>query len=499
MSFKSKQRAKHGHLFGDDPLNATATTTSLKSPDPVSSRKSQSKSPLDPLSRSSSPGSSSTSSTGSIFGGIDVSKFGNKRNNLRSSTSLRPSASLKLIDDDDDSTHHIDDNDDDDDDDFLFGGKRKTTSNLATRKSTSTSPRIANQSTSSPRLSQSTLIPIQPTSQSSSGTQPQQTSQVSSPPLPPPRVNSSSSLNSQSSSQPKHSDTPKKQPPPLPPARRPASISSRTPISSLVSSSTSSLSSFPSSTSSSPILGNPQQSSASIPPPPPPRVHKKHQQQDLLRQIESSVEYNNNNNDDDDEETRNLQRQKAAMMEDEATRAFAMESSVLSPSTMLMNYDDDPELYASVTQFHSLAITGSSSTPTSKRNVTSIPRSNPMISSNNNNSSNPWDNTAAFLTPTMSTPFPTSNHTKQDLEKNWKEIEPAKRAAFADLIENWHSSKNAAHENGCNDDEDDFLKYVASEQRDIGFAGIDDGLKDDHSRVSSFGWRQDMLDENPWS
>ncbi|KAI8327592.1 hypothetical protein BC941DRAFT_458113 [Chlamydoabsidia padenii] len=168
-----------------------------------------------------------------------------------------------------------------------------------------------------------------------------------------------------------------------------------------------------------------------------------------------------------------MQQQKAAMMEDEATRAFAMVPSVL-PSSMKLRFDDDPELYASVTQFQALAISASSSTPTIKTPTT--------------NGSNPWEAPSPIATTT--TPLPHKS----------KEIEPAKRAAFADLIANWHGVNTKSNKMDNNDDEQ-FLTSVACEQRDVGFAGIDGSRNgDDSTGNTSFGWQQDtLLDDNPWS
>ncbi|KAI8368868.1 hypothetical protein EDC96DRAFT_128344 [Choanephora cucurbitarum] len=113
MSFKSKQRAKHGHLFGDDPLNASLQTTS---DDPLfTSQSTRTDSPQDPLSR---PNTSSSTPVfhsprrakqqGSIFGDIDVSKLGNKKTPLRSTATLRQ--------------YDLENEED------LFGGNRKKTS-----------------------------------------------------------------------------------------------------------------------------------------------------------------------------------------------------------------------------------------------------------------------------------------------------------------------------------------------------------------------------------
>jgi hypothetical protein len=146
------------------------------------------------------------------------------------------------------------------------------------------------------------------------------------------------------------------------------------------------------------------------------------------------------------DEDRLLQQQKAAMMEDEATRAFAAHD-----------------------------LTASSSTPTVKT---------PAASSTNN----PWDAPSPMATTT--TPLPTQ------LDKRLGEIEPAKRAAFADLIANWHGARKNNDPIMDDDDDDSFLTSVACEQRDVGFAGIDNST----SKLASFAWQQDdLLDENPWS
>ncbi|KAG1060433.1 hypothetical protein G6F42_027979 [Rhizopus arrhizus] len=108
MSFKSKQRAKHGHLFGDDPLNATLVSASddpLFSPTMTNKAQSQSSrtnSPSianDPLSRPTDTSSSTplsparrsattkSSPSSSIFGDIDVSNLGTtngKKHTVRS-------------------------------------------------------------------------------------------------------------------------------------------------------------------------------------------------------------------------------------------------------------------------------------------------------------------------------------------------------------------------------------------------------------------------------
>ncbi|KAI9300764.1 hypothetical protein BJ944DRAFT_272510 [Cunninghamella echinulata] len=313
------------------------------------------------------------------------------------------------------------------------------------------------------------------------------------------------------------------------------------------------------------------------PPPPPPRLHKKHQQQqqDTVQQIESPLNRENENyinvvekkeeieqeqekdNDGMDENDKILQQQKAAMMEDEATRAFAMDASLLeskfnntntssSSTTMIMNYDD-PEIYASVTQFDSLNITASSSTPTSKHhqhhnhyfNGIESPITSPLSNnfsttnitthtnhhqhSNNNSSDNdPWSIHPPLgqlsLTPNMSTPFPATskknhnNNNNNSIHKKINDIEPVKRRAFADLIANWHGD-NSLMNNSNNkrveeeEEEEQFLTSVASEKRDIGFAGIEADNKPiaalshlgDHG-TSAFDWHRDeILDDNPWS
>lgn len=88
---------------------------------------------------------------------------------------------------------------------------------------------------------------------------------------------------------------------------------------------------------------------------------------------------------------------------------------------------------------------------------------------------------------TTTTPLPTQ------LDKRLGEIEPAKRAAFADLIANWHGKNDPILPP---DDDETFLTSVACEQRDVGFAGIEGST----SKLASFAWQQDaLLDENPWS
>ncbi|KAI8635789.1 hypothetical protein BD408DRAFT_438601, partial [Parasitella parasitica] len=129
MSFKSKQRVKHGHLFGDDPLSATLDdplfSPIMKSKPQSQSSRTNSPIPDDPLSRptdtsSSTPlsprrgGAIATNATkspsSSIFGNIDVSKLGTPtgRKHTIHSPALR------------DTKYDLEDEDD------LFGGGHRT-------------------------------------------------------------------------------------------------------------------------------------------------------------------------------------------------------------------------------------------------------------------------------------------------------------------------------------------------------------------------------------
>ncbi|KAI8335885.1 hypothetical protein BC941DRAFT_429659 [Chlamydoabsidia padenii] len=147
--------------------------------------------------------------------------------------------------------------------------------------------------------------------------------------------------------------------------------------------------------------------------------------------------------------------QQRAMMEDEGTRAFA---------TITPTYYDDPELCSSFTQ--SLSIT--------PPNVSFTPD---MPTTTNNTNDDPWA-PPALLASTSTT----------DLKND---IEPAKQAAFADLIAQWHGARQ---EHTRKDPDDHFFDHVACEQRDIAFAGIGEP-----TTLSSFQWQQQDTLDNPWS
>ncbi|ORX42890.1 hypothetical protein DM01DRAFT_1411743 [Hesseltinella vesiculosa] len=398
MTFKSKQREKHGHLFGDDPLNATTLSSTSETTSNATRRKDF---PFDPLSASSSRSSSPSSSSGGIFGNIDVSKLGKR--STRSSFRLNAASQ--------------------DDDEALFGGTTRTSIS-----STTSSP--------SSRASQS-LLAASPTSpalasvanEASHHGVTQGPSPAPSRPVPA-RVSPTPSVSQQ-----------RRPPPPPPPRRSNAPSPSLTP---------------------SPSMSSPSLS----PPPPPPRMHKKHLQSLYKANSEPEVVEVAN------EEAQRLQEQKAAMMEDEATRAFAMDpSTMLQPSAKPSLLPDD----VLAPSFDTLAIQD-----------THQPTSTPSTSvSNRSDEDDPWQ---PVLTPTCSTPLD---------KKTLEHIAPAKQRAFADLIANWHGVDEPTTSQDAGATDQLFFESVASEQRDIGFAGIEGQAA---PTMATSHWQDDQyMESNPWS
>ncbi|KAI8074428.1 hypothetical protein BC940DRAFT_288227 [Gongronella butleri] len=436
MAFKNKQREKHGHLFGDDPLSASSTS------EPTVSSSRRKDFPFDPLSASSSR---SSSPNGSIFGNIDVSKLGSGKRATRSSFRLAGQ--------------------DDDDQDALFGAKpASSTSSLAPRGS----PKPVHASPSSPPPPPAASAPAARSTVPSVPSVPKSRSPTMHSPPPPTQTQPSPSTSQR-----------RPPPPPPPPTRRAFSPSTST------SSSSSLLAPSPSlSTSSVPQT---MASPTSPPPPPPPRTHKKHLQSLYPKDGASPTTISPPMDpipiaSDPLDDQRLLARQKAAMMEDEATRAFALDPSALlhqSSATAAIHADDNDQL---APRFDELSLRDQQ-TPTASV-------SNHSTNKSLTDEDDPWQ---PIVTPTASTPLEKYNH-----------IAPAKQRAFADLIANWHGTDGpaAAKPAAQEDDPAQFFEAVASEQRDIGFAGIQGHapIQPSSSASTCSMWQQDqLLESNPWS
>ncbi|KAI8391674.1 uncharacterized protein BYT42DRAFT_557678 [Radiomyces spectabilis] len=536
MSSRSKTRAKHGHLFGDDPLSA-ASSSDVDDPLFGPSRRSlsTSRSPAttasapvtDPLSRvssSSSVKSSSSSHTkstsGGIFGDIDVSKLGGGGvfANKRSTHALRSSIRTPI---------------DHDDEESLFGGKPakstvkrsppasvhatadvartspipkspiasakkepsvqpartptgspKVLSRTSSYETTSTRGSVSNERPATPTKREPTVSspsPINIGANNSTGspsvngtvTPPAVPATASSPaPSSPPRKASSSIF--ASASRFLKSRSPSNPPPPPPP---PASQPLPAPASPKITS--------PPPTPPAPARRSPPplppSSSAAVPRP----VSQQHK-----RETEREEE-----EDEDPMESESI----PIIVEDEATRAFADDTMKFSMTKPRADYSTSPELLASLT----------SDTLRLDEPPMMIPSISTPAATQDTDSLNPWSHTLQFsLEPSSSSP---QLNRKRSSKSAAADIDPGKRAAFADLIASWHSGKPERELTVAKEDPEQFFTRVAVEQRDIGFAGIagsgndddDDASLDEHPYSSSLNKLHQIqswgLEENPWS
>ncbi|GAN04803.1 hypothetical protein MAM1_0074d04268 [Mucor ambiguus] len=510
MSFKSKQRAKHGHLFGDDPLNATLVAASddpLFSPTMSSKAQSQSSrtnSPSianDPLSRPADTSSSTplsptrrsatakSSPSSSIFGDIDVSKLGTS--NGKKHTVRSPALRSKQYD--------VEDEED------LFGGgghRTRKTSKVTTPTPSVKSPTMhqdipaVKKTNASPPLTPSvpSSSPSPPVIQQQKPPVVQQRQQIVSKPaleqpveqpardeIPAtkegkPTVSSSSSSffrffkssNNNSNTNSKNSSS----------ASSIASVNAPSPIVAKSHDTTNSTT-----TTTTPVLPPPVPPvRQSVPPTPSPAITQHQQQQPMYR---PNGVHQRQAEEPEEEEEEEGDEEPVPIIEDEATRAFAEDDTISFKPSLLSYRSISPEL-----TMDALTIDIPTHTNTSKKLV-------PSISTPTNNVDDPWSNPLLMqptIEPSISSP----------LVVKVQDIEPQKRTAFADLINSWNTGKSNNKEYTNNQDPKEFFDYVAEERRDIGFAGIrehdddqDDEEDEDHYR------RQQQLDYqdeiNPWN
>ncbi|KAI8086967.1 uncharacterized protein B0P05DRAFT_635650 [Gilbertella persicaria] len=439
MSFKSKQRAKHGHLFGDDPLSAALVSSS---DDPLltnSSQSSRTSSPQDPLSRPDSSNSTPVfgRKTNGIFGDIDVSKLSNKRN-----TSLRSNTLKK----------HYDIEDEED----LFGGGRKKTSS----KTSSVHKK-------SPVLAVNDhLVDIPPVNNS-----------YSQPTLPvkddrePKAVETKIEPKVELKVEPKAVETrieprvePKaeEQKPKVEPPQTKQSLSTS-------STSSSSFFRFFKSNNNNPKPASPSPSVKSIQTSPPVAAVVVNKVNDPIEQPSPAPISKPNlkkKPEPEPEPKPEPEPEPTVVIEDEATRAFADD---------VMTFKPKPAQYFDVTPELSMDALRIEDNTANKRLV-------PSVSTPTHSVDDPWSQIVQ-LEPSVSSP----------LVVKVQDIEPQKRTAFADLITSWNTGQSNRIEEE-QEDEDGFFDHVAEERRDIGFAGI--GQKEDthstHDMMRPMDW------DNPW-
>ncbi|GAA5814060.1 hypothetical protein MFLAVUS_007550 [Mucor flavus] len=458
MSFKSKQRAKHGHLFGDDPLNATLVSASddpLFSPSKTS-QSSRTNTP-DPLSRTSSPSSSSpldvsistpirraakpTANNNSIFGDIDVSKLasngvynttGNRTNTTLRNTTLRSNRPFEQDEED------------------LFGGSGRFRAKVQS-KATHVISKIIEPRAEPTRVTEQ-AEPVIP--------HPAPPVVISTPSSPPVTDTTTTGGGEEKSSSffasasrffksSSHGNSPKNSSAASSVSN--VSIKSDTPVTPPVRQ--------PTPPARQPPPQQQKQSRKMATPPPPPRTMP----------IEKEKE-------EEEEEEEDLSSHH--VIEDEATRAFA--DDVIS---FQANYTPDyTSLSNELSGMDSLRIDNkrllpSASTPTTVRADVD----------------DPWfDNSRLALMGTIEPSVSSPLH-----KVSVQDIEPQKRSAFADLINSWNTGQTK-FESVQEEDHEQFFSHVAAEQRDIGFGGISNGEEEDTMKTSaSVLWDND--EENPWN
>lgn len=550
MSFKSKQRAKHGHLFGDDPLNAALVTASdgpLFTPTKMSkSSRTSSPASTDPLSRNSRPSSpldtssstpisprrttaTTTSKTsGSIFGDIDVSKLGgggsgnsNGLYNKRvSTTSLRSSATLR-------SSKQFDEDEED-----LFGGGRVSRTRVVSK---ATSPTLSNTSSASKKSPPSNSSPILSAEPTTTTILP--TPRKSPTPPPPPRQPTPEIT----TTAPAPSS---QQQPPIEENTRPvieekpsssffASASRFFKSSSNNQSKTSSSASSIASVNSSNIpqddsvasnaRKNPPSTGQQQPPQPsqqtqPPQLPQQTQQpkpisiQQNIPAIQSRNMVNNHAvKEEEEEEEEEEEHVNGHVIEDEATLAFADDVINFKAKSYQPDYASitpDLSMDALSLDVHSnKRLLPSASTPTASQADVDDPWYDgaAILSSTHTSSfATPSSKLPISLNiePSLSSPLQQRSQHKIAVE----EIEPQKRSAFADLISSWNTgqtSSNDVYGAVHTEDPEQFFSHVAEEQRDIGFAGItgeEDEDEREHRRTRTISvevWHDN--EENPWN
>ncbi|CAO3656689.1 unnamed protein product [Mucor hiemalis] len=493
MSFKFKQRAKHGHLFGDDPLNAVLVSASdypLFSPTKTSkSSRTDSPTSNDPLSRNSRPSSpldtssstpitprrtTNTKTSGSIFGDIDVSKLGGANEDL-------------------------------------FGGGRVSRTRVLSK---ATSPTLSNASSlskksppsNSPILSEPTTI--LPTPRKSPSPTPPNSQTIIAQPTP------------------EIAASPAPSPPPIEENTRPiieekpsffASASrffkSSSNTQSKASSSASSIASVNSSNihqedpprkNTQPTLPQqPQQPQQPLrKPQQQPQQQPQHLQQKNTSILQSKSAVNHTVGEEEEEEE---EQDNNPVIEDEATLAFA--DDVINFKAR--NYQPD---YASIAPDLSMdalsldvhsnkRLLPSASTPTASQADMDDPWfDGAAIMSSTTSFATPSKLPIALnIEPSISSPLQQRHHH----EISEQDIEPQKRSAFADLISSWNTGQtnNDVYRTVHTEDPEQFFSHVAEEQRDIGFAGISNEDENEHRRTRTISavevWHDN--EENPWN
>lgn len=164
---------------------------------------------------------------------------------------------------------------------------------------------------------------------------------------------------------------------------------------------------------------------------------------------------------------------------DEATRAFADDVMTFKPTMR-------PALYfAPELTMDALTI----DTPPNKKLIPSV--STPTATTVDD----PWSNLRqpillnGPIEPSISSPLAVKE----------QDIEPQKRAAFADLIASWNTGggqQQMQQSTTTSEDPDQFFSHVAEEKRDIGFSGIHEDEIEERNDII-VDWVQ--AEENPWN
>ncbi|CEP08828.1 hypothetical protein [Parasitella parasitica] len=507
MSFKSKQRAKHGHLFGDgtyvDPLNATLVSASedplfspsIKNKAQSQSSRTNSPTPNDPLSRPTDTSSSTPlsprrggaitanatkSPSSSIFGDIDVSKLGtsNGRKHTVRSPALR------------NTQYDLEDEED------LFGGAKRT--RKPSKPTTPPSPSVKSATILNQDIPSSRKANVSPPMPAPASPIIQQKPTIVEPkkPIiekpaeqpPPPQQHQQ-----QQRKEPVKNETPvTREEKPIVSSSSSSSFfrffKSSNSNSNANSKNSSSASSVASVNAPSPIVKS-NDAVNSLPPQSPPVPHQvlppsplqQHQRLNKANHIKPTViqsQQQQQQEDEEDEEPEEPEEQFPAI-EDEATRAFAEDNGISFKPTLLNYRSISPELTMDALKIDTRIV----------NNVTHK-KLLPSISTPTHNIEDPWSNPVIQPTvePSISSP----------LVVKVQDIEPQKRTAFADLINSWNTGKSNNEEYPSQDPKE-FFEHVAAEQRDFGFAGIRDQDEDDqqkHYQSQQLDYQDEM---NPWN
>ncbi|KAG1303885.1 hypothetical protein G6F64_009678 [Rhizopus arrhizus] len=212
----------------------------------------------------------------------------------------------------------------------------------------------------------------------------------------------------------------------------------------------------------------PDSVTTSQPRPEPQRVVVKEQLPPLATPVQQQLV----KEDSEEEDTNEVEQ----IIEDEATRAFADETITFSTRTIDYASSLSPELLADNMDSFKLRtpLLPSVSTPTHSVATNTV-------------DVDPW---AISLQMEPSTSSPVNNILTQD-------IEPQKRRVFADLITSWTTGQSNIFETRPVEDPEQFFQHVAEEQRDVGFAGIDDSPIRTNAETTTVNIWGDV--ENPWS